>query len=156
MWKCKIQKMWKCRIQKMWNIKKINVAFENPKKLIVIIQIVIQISLLKFCSFWIHYARVYLCEKEEKYIILKCRIYFLYISHLLNNSVNWFYFFTSFGFYNFTFFAFLNFCIIHFSLLSFLLCSFLLKRFLHVFWITLGDDKWNHNKTAQVKPLLEI
>ena len=38
--------------------------------------------------------------------ILKCRVYFLYISHLLNNSIIGFYIFTSFGFYIFTSFGF--------------------------------------------------
>ena len=36
------------------------------------------------------------------YIILKCRVYFFYISHLLNNSIIGFYIFTSFVFYIFT------------------------------------------------------
>ena len=36
------------------------------------------------------------------YIILQCRVYFLYISHLLLNSIIGFYIFTSFVFYIFT------------------------------------------------------
>ena len=63
------------------------------------------------------YVRIYLCEKEEKsghiknndnyfFWILKCRVYFLYISHLLNNSIIGFYIFTSVGFYIFTSFGF--------------------------------------------------
>ena len=48
-------------------------------------------------------------NNDNKFVwILKCRLYFLYISHLLNNSISGFYIFISFGF--------LNFWIFHFSL----------------------------------------
>ena len=37
MWICKIQMMWKCKIQKDVKYKETNAAFENQKKIIVII-----------------------------------------------------------------------------------------------------------------------
>ena len=52
------------------------------------------------------------------YIILKCRIYFLYILHLLNNSIIGFYIFTSFGFYIFTSIVFYIFTSLHLYILT--------------------------------------
>ena len=72
--------------------------------------------------------------------IIKCRVYFLYILHLLhiwtfvflNNSVIGFYYFTSFGFFNFW--------ILVFSLLSFLLSTRIKPRFLEL--VTVNNDLW--------------
>ena len=94
------------------NLKKINAEFKNPKRLIVII--------FNMARFLLLFAYICICVHNESknykmfnelicvknndnefFWILKCLVYFLYISHLFV-----FYIFASFVFYIFTSFVF--------------------------------------------------
>ena len=125
MWKCKNQKMWKCRTQKIWNIKKINSAFKNPKKLIVII-LNTNYLIKHFVVFgFIMHAYIYARRRRNLAILRIMTINFFGFS----NAAFIFFIFHIFCILHFYIFWILHFhifcifeiCILHFSLLSFLL-----------------------------------